>query len=669
MVPSQAPKYAFFSDLARIVNAGQSRSVLVTGDVHDLFFVSDKPAKLNDAQDEAQSSDELAGEYLPLMPYLCRQCDIPGVVVLVYELNGPIRCVNPDDKRRLRDAWITWKTGLSPDHFTLKALTDPDAGKKKQQLEQSFDSHIADATGKPTVALELLRQLTLCAQHARQHAARSSDGFKLIILIEAADLLLPAGDGDITKLGQSDRHRVSIMQDWLSDPGFIEGDDTLIMLAESRASVHARVSKLPQVLSVAVPSPNATARKHYVEWFVREREKQGKSGPVIGSGSGGTGVPPVDKPQYSHATEQSADNDSHGRDARATDGSISSDVDRLAALTAGLSIHALRQLLVQSAYTQSPITPSEVIAQVESYILGQLGEDVVEFSKPSHTLDHVVGYARLKQFLQSEMIPRIKATGDEALPGAAIAGPIGAGKTFIFEAVAGSLGLPVLVLKNVRSQYFGQTDVIFERLRRVLEALGKVILFVDEADTQFGGVGPDAHATERRLTGKVQAMMSDPKLRGRVVWLLMTARIERLSPDIRRPGRVGDLIIPVLDPEPGSEDQREFVRWVLKPVGLGESNDAVSELMDLTSGYSSAGFAALRSQLKAMRVLSAQPLSMRGVADAVHDQLPADIGPTRRYQTLQALVNCTRRSLLPDPDVSEEARAAWAEELATLDGV
>jgi hypothetical protein len=91
--------------------------------------------------------------------------------------------------------------------------------------------------------------------------------------------------------------------------------------------------------------------------------------------------------------------------------------------------------------------------------------------------------------------------------------------------------------------------------------------------------------------------------------------------------------------------------------------------MDLTSGYSSAGFAALRSQLKAMRVLSAQPLSMRGVADAVHDQLPADIGPTRRYQTLQALVNCTRRSLLPDPDVSEEARAAWAEELATLDGV
>ena len=620
-----SPKYTFFSDLARIVNAGQSRSVLVTGDVHDLFFVSDRPAKLDAAGSE--QGEALTGEYLPLMPYLCRQCDIPGVVVLVYELNGPIRCVDPDDRKRLRDAWITWKTGLSPDHFTLKALTDPDAGKQKQQLEQGFDAHIAEATGKPTVALELLRQLTLCAQHARRHAIRQSDGFKLIILIEAADLLLPAGDGDITKLGQSDRHRVSIMQDWLSDPGFIEGEDTLVMLAESRGGVHARVSKLPQVLSVAVPSPDAQVRRHYIDWFVSEREKQGRPGPVI------------------------------------------DDVDRLAALTAGLSIHALRQLLVQSAYTQSPITPGEVIAQVESYILGQLGEDVVEFSKPTHTLDHVVGYAQLKQFLQSELIPRIKATGEEALPGAAVAGPIGAGKTFIFEAVAGSLGLPVLVLKNIRSQYFGQTDVIFERLRRVLEALGKVILFVDEADTQFGGVGPDAHATERRLTGKVQAMMSDPKLRGKVVWLLMTARIERLSADIRRPGRVGDLIIPVLDPAPGSEDQRDFVRWVLKPVGLEDSSDAVAELMDLTSGYSSAGFAALRSQLKAYRALFGGAMTMQDVADAVHDQLPADIGTTRRYQTLQALINCTRRSLLPDPEVSEEARAAWAEELATIHGV
>lgn len=634
-MPTPPPKYEFFSRIARIVNSGQSRAVMVAGEVHDLFFVGDKAAKLDESQDRDDSAGDTsggAGEYVPLMPYLCKQCDIPGVVLLVYELNGPIRCVDPDDRRRLRDAWIQWKTGLSPDHFTLKALTDPDAGKQKQQLEQAFDQRIGEATGRPTAALELLRQLTLCARHQRRYAPDSQD-IRLMILIEAADMLLPTGGGDISHLNSADRHRVAILQDWLSDPAFIDGEDTLLMLTESRSAVHPRVAGLPQVLSVEVASPDAGMRRHYIDWFCAHQEKQGKGVPVLGDG----------------------------------DRQLSR--DKLASLTAGLSVHALRQLLIQSAYSGEPVTAPGVIAQVERYIVGQLGEDVVEFSKPEHTLDDVVGYARLKDFLRDEMIPRIRATGEESLPGAAIAGPIGAGKTFIFEALAGSLGLPVLVLKNIRSQYFGQTDVVFEKLRRVLEALGKVILFVDEADTQFGGVGAGAHETERRLTGKIQAMMSDPKLRGKVVWLLMTARIERLSPDIRRPGRVGDLIIPVLDVEPGSDDHRAFAGWVLGGVKIEPTAEHIAAMMELTTGYSSAAFAALRSQLKAVRSLSGGAMSMEDVERAVHDQLPADIGTARRYQTLQALVNCTRRSLLPDPEIDEVQRKAWFEELAALEGM
>ncbi|MEM9415157.1 MAG: ATP-binding protein [Planctomycetota bacterium] len=656
MSATPPPKYDFFSRIARIVNSGQSRAVMVAGEVHDLFFVSEKAAKLDESQDgddSAGASSGGAGEYVPLMPYLCRQCDIPGVVLLVYELNGPIRCVDPDDRRRLRDAWIQWKTGLSPDHFTLKALTDPDAGKQKQQLEQAFDQRIGEATGRPTAALELLRQLTLCARHQRRYAPDSKD-LRLIILIEAADMLLPTGGGGgVSQLGSADRHRVAILEDWLSDPAFIDGEDTLLMLTESRSAVHPRVAGLPQVLSVEVASPDCGERRHYIDWFCVHQEKHGKGVPVLGDGEGGMGVPPV-----------GAVGVDDGRDAHPT-GSLSR--DRLAALTAGLSIHALRQLLIQSAYSGEPVTAPGVIEQVERYIVGQLGEDTVEFSKPEHTLDDVVGYTRLKDFLRDEMIPRIRATGEESLPGAAIAGPIGAGKTFIFEALAGSLGLPVLVLKNIRSQYFGQTDVVFEKLRRVLEALGKVILFVDEADTQFGGVGANAHETERRLTGKIQAMMSDPKLRGKVIWLLMTARIERLSPDIRRPGRVGDLIIPVLDVDPGSDDHRAFAEWIIKGVKIEPSAEHVSAMMELTAGYSSAAFAALRSQLKATRSLNDGDMSMADVEAAVHDQLPADIGTARRYQTLQALVNCTRRSLLPDPEIDDAQREAWFDELAVLE--
>ena len=224
--------------------------------------------------------------------------------------------------------------------------------------------------------------------------------------------------------------------------------------------------------------------------------------------------------------------------------------------------------------------------------------------------------------------------------------------------------MPVLVLKNIRSQWFGQTDVIFERLRRVLEALVKVVIFVDEADTQFGGVGPGAHATERRLTGKIQQMMSDPKLRGRVIWLLMTARIHLLSPDIRRPGRVGDLILPILDPQ--GEDRNAFLRWVLEGVKTLEvDNDSVTRLDALTPGYSAAAFASLRSNLKAKA--HGKKLDLAGVEAIVRDHIPPAIQKTRRYQTLQALVNCTRRSLLPDPTIDDGARERWQAEILELE--
>ncbi len=180
-------------------------------------------------------------------------------------------------------------------------------------------------------------------------------------------------------------------------------------------------------------------------------------------------------------------------------------------------------------------------------------------------------------------------------------------------------------------------------------------------------VGPNTHETERRLTGKVQQMMSDPRLRGRVIWLLMTARIHHLSPDIRRPGRVGDLIIPVLDPE--GPDRIEFVKWVLKAVLPGEPDaESIRRLDELTPGYSAAAFASLRSQLKA-GVVKDGTLTLDGIEAIVRDHLPPAIELTRRYQTLQALVNCTRRSLLPDPTVSDQTRENWQLEIRKLEAM
>jgi hypothetical protein len=143
----------------------------------------------------------------------------------------------------------------------------------------------------------------------------------------------------------------------------------------------------------------------------------------------------------------------------------------------------------------------------------------------------------------------------------------------------------------------------------------------------------------------------------------MTARIHLLSPDIRRPGRVGDLIIPILDPV--GEDRREFIRWMIKPTNL--STEELVKWLDeegLEQDYSSAGFAALRSQFRAI-----PPKDEADLKATIRDFIQPAIKQTRRYQTLQALVNCTRRSLLPDPNISDEDRAKMETEIRLLESI
>lgn len=589
----------------RILNSGQARTLLLTGNIYDLF-------RLDIGSEEPR--------YVPLIDLLTQSWNLPGKILIVYELNGPLRFIREKDRDKMKDAWLKWRTGLDTNQIAIERMLS--ASKIEAQhgaIQESYENSLRNAIGNPTVALELLRQMCLCSRSELHGKPILEED--LLVIVEAADFVIP--EAEIVNLSDADRHRVSICHDWFSDPGFMAAGDAAVLIAESRSLLNQRVARLPQIIEVEAPGPDEEARKQFITWF-----------------------------------NQTLDTDHRLK--------LWSSQQDLAKFTAGLSLHALSQLLKGASYQDRKLTQDEVIAKVESFIQGQLGEDVVEFKKPSHTLKDTVGFANLKKFLADELIPRFRSTGPDALPGAAVAGPIGGGKTFIFEAVAGELDMVVLVLKSIRSQWYGQTDVIFERLKRVLDALAKVLIFVDEADTQFGGVGADTHETERRLTGKIQAMMSDPKSRGRVVWLLMTARIHLLSPDIRRPGRVGDLIIPVLDPE--GKDRLEFLDWTLEGVLSGKlSEEDRKQLDDATQGYSSAAFASLRSELKAKARAAQGTLTMDQVMELVHDLIPPAIGETREYQRLQALLNCTRRSLLPDPKVTETGRAAWAAEIRALE--
>ncbi|MFH1038170.1 MAG: AAA family ATPase, partial [PVC group bacterium] len=409
----------FMKAAGSILNAGQTRTLILTGNIHDLFRLP---------------SGDGAG-YVPLVDLISAQWNVPQRIIIVYELNGPIRFLRPGDRAKVRNGWLTWRTGLTGNALAIETMLS--TGKARAELEtmsKAFDDNLNTAAGNPTLALELLRQFCLCSRTVLSGRAPLNEN--LIILIEAADMVIP--EGEISRLSDVDRRRVSICQDWFSDPSFMNGGDSVIMISESRSMINHRLARLPQILEVRIPFPDNAQREAFIEWF-------------------DTRQPGEEKLRLWGPREE------------------------LVRFTAGLSIHALMQLLKGAYHQGRTLSLHDVILKVEEHIQSQLGEEIVEFKKPDHTLADVVGFHTLKEFIRKDLIPRFRSAGPDTLSGAAVCGPIGSGKTFIFEAVASELNMVVLVLKNIRSQWFGQTDVLFERLRRVLDSLAKVLIFVDEA--------------------------------------------------------------------------------------------------------------------------------------------------------------------------------------------
>lgn len=618
-------KYPALIKAGRVLTSDQSRSILLTGTIDDLYY---------DAQANGGK-----GDYVPLIDKLSRVWSGPQWVVVTYQLNGPIRFQNEVDKAKMLNAWARYRCAdIDPGHSS--SWLDPEKVGRAEAAKTQLLEALTKAQESPSMAFELLRQMCISSREAKGVDGKLAMPENLRIIVEGADMHLP--ETEVSRMTDGVIRRIGICHDWFSDPAFQRGGDVVVLLAETRGAVNNRISRLPQIIGVELPAPDEGQRRHCIDWF------------------NATQVP--------------------------VDRKVSMRGKDLALWTAGLTIHALVQLLRGAVHEGGVIEPDAVIEKVEAFIKAQLGDDVVDFKRPHHRLKDLVGNTKLIRYLNDTLIPRFKSTGPDALTGAAVGGPLGVGKTYIFEAVAAELDMPVLVIKGIRSQWFGQTDVIIERLRRVLVSLSKALIFVDEADTQFADVAGEPHSTERRVTGAMLQMMSDPRTKGKILWLLMSARVHLLPPDMKRPGRVGDLIIPVLDPE--GDDRTAFLEWAVKPVlpKLAPTTVVVTDgskafdppprrdlaavlpdLAKLATKYSAASYTLLRSELIA--AAKGGTLSTERIMQVAEDLIPPTIEDTRRLQTLYALVNCTRRSLLPDigdGDI-DAVRAKWNQEIQDLE--
>lgn len=198
---------------------------------------------------------------------------------------------------------------------------------------------------------------------------------------------------------------------------------------------------------------------------------------------------------------------------------------------------------------------------------------LIEFIDSRRTLDDLHGQEKLRTWLRQDMA--LWRRGDlRALPmGYLLCGPVGTGKTYLVECLAGEAGAAVVKIKNFRDKWVGSTEGNLEKIFRLLQALSRCFVFIDEADQALGKRESGGH--DSGLSGRIYSMiaaeMSRPENRGRIIWVLASSRPDLIEVDLKRPGRV-DVKIPLF-PTTTTAESYALLRALCKRQGL-ELGDA-----------------------------------------------------------------------------------------------
>ena len=323
-----------------------------------------------------------------------------------------------------------------------------------------------------------------------------SDAVQVAVIIRGADQLLPAGGN-----GFEHGSLTSLVREWGSSAPFTQLPFASLLIADNLNDLEPLIAYAPQSTLVRIPLPSASELQSALALLQKDFTR------TIPAGT---------------------------------------DLPALAAAMTGVSVSTLEQLTKVRAHTGQTLRASD-FSLLKKEMVEHDAPGLVEFVESRRTLEDYHGQEALKKWLRQD-VTLWRANDLRALPmGYLLCGPIGTGKTFLVECLAGEAAVPVLKLKNFRDKWVGSSEGNLEKIFRLIRALGRCIVFIDEADQTLGR--RDAGTGDSGLSGRLYSMiaqeMSDTANRGRVVWVLASSRPDLIEVDLKRPGRI-DLKVPIL---------------------------------------------------------------------------------------------------------------------------
>lgn len=250
---------------------------------------------------------------------------------------------------------------------------------------------------------------------------------------------------------------------------------------------------------------------------------------------------------------------------------------QIAGALAGVTVSSLDSL-TRIRHHEGRHLDDKDLAKLKKGLVEGDSAGLVEFLESRRTLDDYHGQDALKTWLRQD-IALWRAGDIKALPmGYLLCGPVGTGKTFLVECLAGEAGVPVVKLKNFRDRWVGSSEGNLEKIFRLIRALGRCMVFIDEADQTLGR--RESGAGDSGLSGRIYSMiaqeMSDGGNRGKVLWLLASSRPDLIEVDLKRPGRV-DVKVPLLPTSTPGESAR-LLALLAKRYGLELEAEALARI-------------------------------------------------------------------------------------------
>ena len=456
----------------------------------------------------------------------------------------------------------------------------------------------------PRPAIEsLTRYFRYCANLARLHQPTVQVG----CIIRNADLLVPSAAGG---LDYNLNALASLIRDWANDSLLSDHALATFLLTENINDLHPLIVNNPRAARVKIDLPTVPQ----IEVALEEL-------------SVGCGVAMSE---------------------------LGKDIPNAASQLAGTTLSALESVLKTKQHRKEPLVSAD-LPKIKKDLVENDTNGLIEFLETKRTLNDIYGLDSIKAWLRQD-IELWRKNDTAALPkGYLLCGPVGTGKTYLVECLAGEASVPVVKLKNFRDKWVGSSEGNLERIFRLIHALGRCYVFIDEADQALGR--RDAASGDSGVSGRIYSMLAEEmgssSNRGSIIWVLASSRPDLIEVDLKRPGRI-DVKIPLF-PASTRREGFDLLRMLLKKRSIDLPGDLFASLEPLVPLLLTPG-AAEALAVKIYRVVRTSSMNLNEIMVAslreYQNPVPPDV---MQFQIRLAVLEASDLDFVPSlfrPDLT-----------------